>query len=101
MRGRTAPEILREQPYDNKVDVYSFGIVMWEVWTRDVPFKDLKTVWGIRAAVVDGQRPPLPADAPALYAATMQQCWADSALARPTFAAAVDTLRNLLSETAA
>ena len=74
---RTAPEILRQNPYDNKVDVYSFGIVLWEVWTRDLPFKEIKTVWGIREAVEAGQRPPLPVDAPAYYAELMQRCWAD------------------------
>ena len=45
---RTAPEILREETYDKLVDVYSFGIVMWECWTRDLPFKNIVKLWDIR-----------------------------------------------------
>jgi serine/threonine protein kinase len=45
---RTAPEILRQETYDKSVDVYSFGIVMWECWTRDQPFKDIVKLWDIR-----------------------------------------------------
>ncbi len=83
----TAPEILQERAYDRAVDVYSFGIVLWEIWTRALPFADLKTIWAIRAAVVGGTRPPVPADAPVAYVALMTQCWQPEPAARPTFAA--------------
>jgi serine/threonine protein kinase len=34
-----APEILLEKDFDEKVDVYSFGIVMWEMVTRLEPYE--------------------------------------------------------------
>ncbi len=74
------------------MDVYSYGIVLWEIWTRDLPFRDLKTIWAIRGAVVGGSRPPVPADSPAAYAELMQQCWQATPAARPTFAACVEAL---------
>jgi serine/threonine protein kinase len=35
-----APEIFRNEPYDEKVDVYSFGILMWEVLAAKKPYAD-------------------------------------------------------------
>lgn len=39
----TAPELLnstRSERVDNKIDVYSFGICLWELLTGDIPYKD-------------------------------------------------------------
>lgn len=33
-----APEVIDAQPYSQKADVYSFGIVMWELLTREAPY---------------------------------------------------------------
>ena len=34
----TAPEVLRSESYSFKSDVFSFGLVMWEMWARELPF---------------------------------------------------------------
>lgn len=33
-----APELLKFEEFDEKVDVYAFGIILWELLTRDTPF---------------------------------------------------------------
>ena len=33
-----APEIMRGESYDECSDVYSFGIIMWELWNRQIPW---------------------------------------------------------------
>jgi serine/threonine protein kinase len=45
-----APEVLANQRYSNKADIYSFGMVMWECCARQVPFEGLN---GVQA----GERP--------------------------------------------
>ena len=40
-----APEVLVDPPqsYNMKADVYTFGIVLWEMFALDVPYKDIKS----------------------------------------------------------
>ena len=73
-------------------DLYSFGIVMWEIWMRDVPFQQFRTIWDIRSAVEQGTRPPIPADMPASYASLMEACWSSVQEHRPTFSEIVARL---------
>jgi hypothetical protein len=51
----TAPEVFTENGlcrfsnYSTKVDIYSFGILLWQMWTRQEPYKDVRHFWEIRA----------------------------------------------------
>lgn len=51
-----APELLQERPYNKSIDCYAFGIVLWEIFSRAVPFSGYEAV-DIREAVVSGGRP--------------------------------------------
>lgn len=46
-----APEVLANQRYSNKADIYSFGMVMWECCARQVPFEGLNGVQAGEGAV--------------------------------------------------
>jgi len=65
MTGKTgsarymAPEVHMWQPYTELVDVYSFGLVMWQVATGLVPFGVLSTADCKRRIVLNRERPPL------------------------------------------
>jgi serine/threonine protein kinase len=37
----TAPEVLRSQSYNEKSDVYSYGVILWELVTNEEPWADL------------------------------------------------------------
>ncbi|CXH94527.1 tyrosine kinase-like protein, putative [Plasmodium berghei] len=47
----TAPEILRGEGYTKKADIYSFGVILWELLHRTIPFNDLKHPLDIIAQV--------------------------------------------------
>jgi serine/threonine protein kinase len=88
-----APELLDNQAYNNSVDVYSFGIVMWECLTRDEPFRGHSPMQ-IVATLLRGERPKLPASPalPSSYVRLLMECWATQPERRPTFSAALDRL---------
>ena len=38
-----APEVLKSKEYSEKADIYSFGIVMWEICERDLPYPNMRS----------------------------------------------------------
>jgi serine/threonine protein kinase len=47
-----APEVIRHEPYSSKADVYSFGIVLWELLAKDQPFRGLTPIQGASSQLV-------------------------------------------------
>jgi hypothetical protein len=86
----TAPEMLRDEPYALPADVYSFGMVLYEVASGRVPFDDdHRPLWTLRTAITDEDyRPIMPTGAPAAFVALAHACWAPRPEMRPSFAAA-------------
>jgi serine/threonine protein kinase len=69
--------------YDEAADIYSFAIVLWEIATRETPFKD-KNVLQVAQTVLTGGRLPFPADVPAAFVQLVTDCWAHNPHARPS-----------------
>lgn len=56
-----APEVMEGARYNHKVDVYSYGILITELLTRKMPFKDLYGGFDFVDAVLDrAERPTIP-----------------------------------------
>lgn len=96
----TAPEMLRDEPYALPADVYSFGMVLYEIASGRVPFdEDHRPLWTLRTAITDKDyRPVMPAGTPATLVALAQACWAPRPEARPSFAAAHAQLLVILGD---
>merc|ERR1712204_30531 len=82
----------------NEVDVYSYGIFLWELCTMSQPYSNL-TPLQAAMKVVNGERPPISSDCPQELAQIMTKCWAHYPIDRPTFSDIVLELENLLSGT--
>ena len=82
-----APELLQNAHcFSASVDVYAFGVVLWEMMTRTVPFATFGPA-EIRDHVRVGKRLPLPmSDCPREVRAMITRCWDGDARKRPTFA---------------
>jgi serine/threonine protein kinase len=79
----TAPEVIRGDKYDERADVFSFGVVMWQVLTRREPYAG-RNFMNVSLDVLEGKRPQLPADCPAKLRKVMKKCWHAAADRRPT-----------------
>ena len=90
------PELLLENKFTQKADVYSYGIVMFEVLSRAEPWKGLHEAQ-IAAQIIYGRRPsrefPIPEDSPPELITLMEKCWDDDPSKRPPFQQIVQDLQ--------
>ncbi|WIA33471.1 hypothetical protein OEZ86_006600 [Tetradesmus obliquus] len=91
-----APEVLRSGHMSTAADVYSFGIMMWEVYTNQQAHQGLHYGAVVERVVVRGERPKVPADMPNEYSLLMRSCWDGDAAKRPNFAQVITCLELLL-----
>eukprot|EP00427_Karlodinium_veneficum_P042821 CAMPEP_0169253912 /NCGR_PEP_ID=MMETSP1016-20121227/38874_1 /TAXON_ID=342587 /ORGANISM="Karlodinium micrum, Strain CCMP2283" /LENGTH=400 /DNA_ID=CAMNT_0009335297 /DNA_START=28 /DNA_END=1230 /DNA_ORIENTATION=- len=94
-----APEVLSGNSYSEKVDVYSFAIVLYEVLCRWIPFEGsgLEPV-SIAVAVISGRRPDLrhtPPDCPSGFRDLMTTCWIHDPAKRPAFDVVLEMLKEV------
>ncbi len=83
-----APEVLRRPgTYSTKSDVWSFGVLLWEVWSDGAePYPGKSNAETKKAVVFDGYRLPMPPGTPAGLPELAADCWRMNATARPSFA---------------
>ncbi|EFJ17846.1 hypothetical protein SELMODRAFT_57136, partial [Selaginella moellendorffii] len=94
-----APELLNGRSIsvsEKVVDVFSFGIVMWELLTGEEPYADLHYGAIIGGIVSNQLRPQVPSSCDPEWQSLMERCWADDPAVRPTFPAIVGELRSMM-----
>lgn len=87
-------EMIQHRPYDHKVDVYSFGIVLWELITGMLPFTNMTAVQAAFAVVNKGARPVIPQDCLPSLTHIMTRCWDANPEVRPSFTEIVCMLES-------
>ncbi|XP_059556901.1 mitogen-activated protein kinase kinase kinase 7 isoform X3 [Myotis daubentonii] len=92
-----APEVFEGSNYSEKCDVFSWGIILWEVITRRKPFDEIGgPAFRIMWAVHNGTRPPLIKNLPKPIESLMTRCWSKDPSLRPSMEEIVKIMTHLM-----
>ncbi|KAF4350017.1 hypothetical protein F8388_017595 [Cannabis sativa] len=92
-----APELLNgsSNKVSEKVDVFSFGIVLWEILTSEEPYANMHYGAIIGGIVNNTLRPTIPSYCDAEWRTLMEECWAPNPMVRPSFTEIACRLREM------
>ncbi len=93
-----APEVAKGWQYDKMVDVYSFGILLWEIAALQAAFPNHQTRDEMHRVWSGDERPPIASWWPVELQWLLKKCWAYFANARPDFNVISETLDEILDD---
>eukprot|EP01105_Mastigella_eilhardi_P026026 TRINITY_DN730_c0_g1_i5.p1 TRINITY_DN730_c0_g1~~TRINITY_DN730_c0_g1_i5.p1 ORF type:complete len:626 (-),score=124.31 TRINITY_DN730_c0_g1_i5:86-1963(-) len=105
-----APELLRSNdkdenspPYTPAADVYSFGVMLYQLAINEEPYRtpQFKKPWDVGDFVCSGKRLPIPEDCEPDFKSLIEECWAQDANDRPTFAKLIPKFEAMCDKTKA
>ncbi|CAK9225432.1 unnamed protein product [Sphagnum troendelagicum] len=90
-----APEVLRNELSDEKSDIYSFGVILWELSTLQQPWTGMNPIQVVGAVGFQHRRLPIPDNVDPAIANIIQACWRMDPRQRPSFSEIMQELKIL------
>ncbi|EGG14208.1 SH2 domain-containing protein [Cavenderia fasciculata] len=92
-----APEVMMKQEFNEKADVYSFGLILHELATCEELFPEYSEIEPFSDAICNKRiRPPIPSNIPRSLSVLMQRCWDHDPSVRPPFSEVVEKMNEVL-----
>ena len=91
-----APELLNRGGHHTwRSDVYSYGLILWEIAARKIPFSDPEdaSLGQVLAWILQGKHDPIPENTPAKFSCLIEACRSLDPSKRPTLADIIPTRR--------
>jgi len=95
-----APEVLRNEPSDEKSDVFSYGVIFWELLTQQIPWSHLNPMQVVGVVGFAGNRLAVPASVDPRLKEICEECWAQNPRERPSFLDVQKRLKPLVQASA-
>jgi serine/threonine protein kinase len=89
-----APEVAKEEPYNESVDVYSWGILYWQVCALQTPFSKFTARAHSEQVVHGGLRPTPDKTWPVSWRQLQQSCWSTDSTQRPSMAQVLERVQG-------
>lgn len=80
-----APEVIGNKPYTEKADVFSYSIILWEIASREPPYRNINGAKVSEGVLYNDLRPTIPKKTPEPFGKLMRRCWENDPLKRPGF----------------
>ncbi|KAJ4761474.1 protein kinase family protein [Rhynchospora pubera] len=91
-----APEVLRNEPSDEKCDVFSFGVILWELCTLQQPWEGMNPMQVVGAVGFQHRRLDIPDNMDPVISDIIRECWQTDSKLRPSFSDIMGVLKPLL-----
>ena len=95
-----APEVVLKLPYTEKVDVFSFAVVVWTLSRNKHPYRGMTSADHMTHVVQRGERPKLEASWPKEFREFLMRCWHQDSTQRPTFGEVLQMLSAMIGNDA-
>ncbi|KAK8835279.1 hypothetical protein M9Y10_026482 [Tritrichomonas musculus] len=89
-----APEVIMDEEYNYKTDVYSYSIIFYEVFSGKSPYTGYKSIYRLLDDVKNGKRPNLNHIVNEDIKNFLNRCWSSNPTERPTFAEIVEQMKS-------
>ncbi|OWM63963.1 probable serine/threonine-protein kinase SIS8 [Punica granatum] len=96
-----APEVLRNEPSNEKSDVFSFGVVLWELMTQSIPWNNLNPLQVVGVVGFMDRRLDIPGGVDPEIASIIRDCWLSDPDQRPSFEDILKRMTSFLQKTMA
>ncbi|KAM9842653.1 mitogen-activated protein kinase kinase kinase 9 [Aulostomus maculatus] len=90
-----APEVIRSSTFSKGSDVWSYGVLLWELLTGEVPFRGIDGLAVAYGVAMNKLALPIPSTCPEPFARLMEDCWSPDPHSRPQFTAILDQLTTI------
>ncbi|KAM9708468.1 LOW QUALITY PROTEIN: mitogen-activated protein kinase kinase kinase 9 [Menidia menidia] len=87
-----APEVIRSSTFSKGSDVWSYGVLLWELLTGEVPFRGIDGLAVAYGVAMNKLALPVPSTCPEPFARLMENCWSPDPHYRPQFTTVLDQL---------
>ncbi|AWP16110.1 putative mitogen-activated protein kinase kinase kinase 9 [Scophthalmus maximus] len=87
-----APEVIRSSTFSKGSDVWSYGVLLWELLTGEVPFRGIDGLAVAYGVAMNKLALPIPSTCPEPFVRLMEDCWSSDSHSRPQFTSVLDHL---------